>query len=93
MISRLGVTDWPRQMRMLREGTIPFAVLNGADDPFLDHGYIAGLRYGAAWRSGPHDILEGRHASFFNRPEAFNAAFAEFMAAAQGLRKGAPPRS
>lgn len=93
MISRLGVTDWPRQMRMLREGAIPFAVLNGADDPFLDHAYIAGLRYGAIWRGAPQDIPEGRHAPFFNKPQAFNDALAAFMAAAPRLGKGAPGRS
>ncbi len=47
MISQVGVTDWPRQMRMLREGKIPFAILNGSDDPFLNHDYFRGLVYGA----------------------------------------------
>ena len=28
MITKLGVVDWPRQMRMLREWSIPFAILN-----------------------------------------------------------------
>ncbi|MEL6233005.1 MAG: alpha/beta fold hydrolase [Pseudomonadota bacterium] len=78
-ITKLSVVDWPRQMRMLREGTIPFAVLNGSDDPFLDHGYIAGLAYGRIWTGAPHDIPQGAHAPFFNRPEAFNAAFAAFL--------------
>jgi len=79
MITRLGVVDWPRQMRMLREGLVPLAILNGADDPFLDHAYIAGLSYGRIWRGAPQDIPEGKHAPFFNRPEAFNRAFAGFM--------------
>jgi ABC-type branched-subunit amino acid transport system permease subunit/pimeloyl-ACP methyl ester carboxylesterase len=84
MISRLGVVDWPRQMRMLRQGTLPFAILNGSDDPFLDHGYIAGLDYGNIWTGRPHDIADGKHAPFFNKPEEFNRAFAGFIAWAQG---------
>ncbi len=79
MITRLGVVDWPRQMRMLREGSVPFAVLNGADDPFLDHAYIRSLGYGRIWTGAPHDIAQGQHAPFFNRPEAFNLAFTTFM--------------
>lgn len=78
-ITRLGVVDWPRQMRMLREGTVPFAVLNGSDDPFLDHGYIRRLDYGRIWTGAPHDIAQGQHAPFFNRAEAFNTALRGFM--------------
>jgi ABC-type branched-subunit amino acid transport system permease subunit/pimeloyl-ACP methyl ester carboxylesterase len=79
MITKLGVVDWPRQMRMIREGSLPLAILNGSDDPFLDHGYIAGLDYGRIWTGAPHDIADGKHAPFFNRPEVFNRCLAEFM--------------
>mgnify|MGYP001294260126 CR=1 FL=1 len=86
MLTKLSVVDWPRQMRMLREGTIPFAVLNGSNDPFLNHGYIAGLNYGAIWTGAPRDIEDGKHAPFFNRPEAFNEVFHAFMADASRAR-------
>jgi pimeloyl-ACP methyl ester carboxylesterase len=79
MITKLGVVDWPRQMRMLREGALPLAILNGADDPFLNHGYIAGLDYGRIWSGAPHDIPDGKHAPFFNQPDPFNRSFAAFM--------------
>ena len=78
------VLNWPRQMRMLREGTVPFAILNGSDDPFLNHDYIAGLTYGAIWTGMPHDIPKGGHAPFFKEPEAFNAAFGRFINEACG---------
>lgn len=79
MITKLGVVDWPRQMRMLRQGALPCAILNGSDDPFLDHAYIRALPYGRLWTGAPRDIPDGRHAPFFNRPEAFNACLAQFM--------------
>jgi pimeloyl-ACP methyl ester carboxylesterase len=66
-------------MRMLREGALPLAILNGADDPFLNHGYIAGLDYGRIWTGAPHDIADGKHAPFFNQPDPFNRSFAAFM--------------
>jgi ABC-type branched-subunit amino acid transport system permease subunit/pimeloyl-ACP methyl ester carboxylesterase len=84
MITKLGVVDWPRQMRMLREGSLPLAILNGSDDPFLNHGYIADLDYGRIWTGMPHDIANGKHAPFFNEAQAFNRSFAEFMAWARG---------
>lgn len=79
MITKLGVVDWPRQMRMLCDGTLPLAILNGADDPFLDHGYIDGLEYGRIWSGAPHNIPDGKHAPFFNQPDLFNRSFAAFM--------------
>ena len=79
MITKLMVLNWPRQMRMLREGTVPFAILNGSTDPFLNHVYIAGLTYGSIWTGKPHDIPDGGHAPFFLKPEAFNEAFRRFI--------------
>jgi len=79
MITKLTVVDWPRHMRMLREGKIPVAVMNGHDDPFLNHDYIAGLQYGQIWKGRTTDIPNGKHAPFFNEPEAFNAALEAFI--------------
>ncbi|MEM9012435.1 MAG: alpha/beta fold hydrolase [Pseudomonadota bacterium] len=79
MLTKLAVVDWPRQMRMLRDGTIPFAILNGDNDPFLNHNYIAGLSYGAIWTGAPLDIPNGRHAPFFNKHADFNEALREFL--------------
>ena len=79
MITKLGVVDWPRQMRMLREGKIPFAIMNGSDDPFLDHEYISELEYGNIWTGGPRDIPDGQHAPFFNQAEVFNDLFHQFL--------------
>lgn len=82
MITKLTVVDWPRQMRMLRQGDIPVAVMNGHNDPFLNHGYIANLPFGNIWKGRPTNIPDGQHAPFFNAPDAFNTELAAFMAAA-----------
>ncbi|MEM6464458.1 MAG: alpha/beta fold hydrolase [Pseudomonadota bacterium] len=85
MITKLNVIDWPRQMRMLSDGKIPFAILNGSDDPFLNHAYIARLNYGNIWRGGPQDIPGGRHAPFFNKPDEFNLALYAFLSDAEKM--------
>jgi ABC-type branched-subunit amino acid transport system permease subunit/pimeloyl-ACP methyl ester carboxylesterase len=92
LFSKLGVTDWPRQMRMLREGLVPFAILNGSDDPFLNHAYIRNLHYGSIWTGAPFDIVGGMHAPFFNKPNQFNAAFRRFLSEECGLGTPADSR-
>ena len=79
MITKLSVVNWPRQMRMLREGLIPFSIMNGSNDPFLNHKYIAELPYGDIWTGKPNDIQEGAHAPFFNKPELFNGQLEKFI--------------
>lgn len=79
MITKLTIVDWPRQMRMLRDGLIPTAIMNGADDPFLNHDYIAGLTYGNIWQGRPTDIANGKHAPFFNTPSDFNNELQAFI--------------
>lgn len=81
----MGVIDWPRQMRLLSEGSVPFAILNGSDDPFLNHDYIARLKYGNIWRGAPQDIAGGKHAPFFNKPDEYNLALMGFLRDAQAM--------
>lgn len=87
MITKLSVVDWPRQMRMLTQGEIPVAVMNGDDDPFLNHAYIADLPYGNIWKGRTTDIPSGRHAPFFNESKVFNSELEAFMQAATASRR------
>lgn len=79
MMTKLAIVDWPRQMRMLAEGRIPTAILNGNDDPFLNHAYVAGLKYGNLWKGAPQDIQDGKHAPFFNRTDVFDLSYFSFL--------------
>lgn len=74
MMTRLAIVNWPRQMRILRDGEFPVAIINGADDPFLDHDYIRRLCDSGGWPHPLFNIENGKHAPFFNAPEAFNSA-------------------
>lgn len=78
-LGKLQILDWPRQMRLLRSGAVPLAILNGSDDPFLNHGYFRTLKIGALWQGAPQDIANGSHAPFLLRPEAFNTALVAFL--------------
>ncbi|RBP15887.1 ABC-type branched-subunit amino acid transport system permease subunit [Roseiarcus fermentans] len=89
MMTKITVVNWPRQMRMLRGGALPFAIINGADDPFLNHDYLRALTGSEGW---PHDLVaieNGKHAPFFNTPAAFHAAFLAFCRAALARERAA----
>lgn len=77
--NRLKTIDWPRQMRVLCESEVPFAMLNGRKDPFVNSAYCKALPYANIWRGAPYDFAEGDHAPFLSCPEAFNTAFGEFV--------------
>lgn len=75
MVATLPVVNWPRQMRLLWEGKVPFAIINGADDPFLNHDYIRRICESEGWKHPLIDIENGQHAPFFNQSAAFDSAF------------------
>ena len=77
--SRLKTIDWPRQTRILRQGTVPFAMLNGRGDPFIDNAYCHNQKYGNIWEGRPYDFPQGGHAPFLDCADEFNAAFAGFI--------------
>lgn len=79
MITKLSIVNWPRQMRVLWSGKVPFAIINGADDPFLDKNYIHRLCNSEGWKHPLVEIENGRHAPFFNKAEEFNAVFEKFF--------------
>jgi len=76
---KLQIVDWPRQMRFLRSGSVPLAILNGSDDPFLNHSYFLDLRLGSLWTGRPTDIPSGRHAPFLLKSEHFNRVLVDFL--------------
>lgn len=90
--TKLGVVNWPRQMRRLWDGDLPFAIIDGADDPFLDHGYIERLCASEGWRHPLVNIPNGKHAPFFNTPEAFNEALVRLFGRAAQERSIASER-
>ena len=59
---------------------LPLAVVCGGDDPFVDTGYLAAVRYRNLWDGKVH-IFEGLgHAPFWEAPERVDPLFARFLA-------------
>ncbi len=80
VFAKLKTLDWPRQTRMLRSGDIPFAMINGPLDPFINHGYCRQFTYGDIWQGKPQNVGDAGHAPFLEKPEPFNAMLRGFIA-------------
>lgn len=66
---------------MIRDDNIPFAMINGPMDPFINHEYCAKPEFGTAFSPQPVLIAGAGHAPFLEDPIAFNAAFLDFVQA------------
>lgn len=75
MAEGLGVD----QRRTVEEVDVPLAIINGADDPFLNPDYFAKPRYANLWRNEVFRMAGCRHAPFLEKPEAFNTLLAAFF--------------
>lgn len=56
----------------------PLAIVNGADDAFLNAGYIATLRYGNVWDGATHSLAGVGHAPFWEAPALFDPLLERF---------------
>lgn len=59
---------------------VPLAIVNGAEDPFLNHAYFGTLAYANLWDGKVHSLSGLGHAPFWEAPERFNPLFERFLA-------------
>ena len=67
--------------------TVPLAILNGAEDPFIKADYFDTLSYGSLWNGRVVRIEGAGHAPFLQAPGKFNALLADFAAHAHERAK------
>jgi pimeloyl-ACP methyl ester carboxylesterase len=58
---------------------LPLAVVNGADEPFVNTDFVSKIHYAHLWEGKTHLIEHSGHAPFWDAPEKFNAVFARFL--------------
>jgi pimeloyl-ACP methyl ester carboxylesterase len=71
--------DGADQRRAVEGATIPIALLNGADDPFVRLGYLMGIHIPHQYGDEPTVVIGAGHAPFWERPELFNPALDHFV--------------
>jgi len=67
------------QSLIVATAKLPLAVVNGADEPFVNLAYVAGVNYANLWEHKTHEIPNSGHAPFWDAPAAFDAIFARFL--------------
>lgn len=58
----------------------PIAVIQGADEPFFDNGYVERLAWGNLWEGRIHIIPDTGHVPFYEAPTVYNPLLARFLA-------------
>ena len=79
MIAKLACGVGPNQHDLAVNASIPFAIVNGAEDAFIHNDFIAGLPYTNIWQGKVHDIPEAGHAPFWEAPELFDPYLSKFL--------------
>jgi pimeloyl-ACP methyl ester carboxylesterase len=71
------------------ESMVPVALVNGADDPFVNVDYLIKLKLPQLWERHCYALRGGGHAPFLTVPETFDSIFRRF-AADMARRASAP---
>ncbi|KAL1633721.1 hypothetical protein SLS58_010985 [Diplodia intermedia] len=71
-------------VRLVAESPVPCAVVNGADEPFVNLDYLDGLAYRNLWEGRCHRLPGLGHAPFWEQPEAFLPYWERFVGDCSG---------
>ena len=72
------------QRAALADTKVLTAVVNGADEQFVDLDYIDAGKYGNLWREKCIRIKDSQHAPFWDQQDQFLSLFLEFLQDALG---------
>lgn len=78
-IRSLAAGEGVDQRLAVETAAVPVALVNGADDPTLRLGYIAGITAPELFEGHAHVIAGAAHAPFLQAPEQFNALLHRFV--------------
>lgn len=67
------------QKALVQESPVPLAIIDGRDDPFVEHAYVASLPYAALWRGTPTVLEDRRHAAFLEDPAQYDDLLRAFL--------------
>jgi pimeloyl-ACP methyl ester carboxylesterase len=70
----------PDQRRIAETASVPIAVVNGAEDPFVNVDYCASVNYANLWGGQVFNLAGVGHAPFWEAPARFNPLLERFAA-------------
>ena len=84
MFESFGGGQGVDQRRTVGTSLVPLAVVNGADEPFVDLDYVDGVAYANLWERRCLRLKGLQHAPFWEAPEVFNPILERFLADVAG---------
>lgn len=79
MLAKLACGVGANQQELAVNAPVPLAIVNGAEDAFIQNNFIAGLPYRNLWDDRVHDLPGVGHAPFWEAPEIFDAYLSRFL--------------
>jgi pimeloyl-ACP methyl ester carboxylesterase len=67
------------QKEAAEHSRVPLAIVNGAEDQFINNAYIASLAYDKLWEGRVYDLDGIGHAPFWEAPDTFDPYLKRFM--------------
>jgi pimeloyl-ACP methyl ester carboxylesterase len=72
------------QRRIAETSAVPLAIVNGAEDSFINGDYFATVAYANLWAGRVHSLAGVGHAPFWEAPARFNPLLERFVAETAG---------
>ncbi|BCH29022.1 alpha/beta hydrolase [Mesorhizobium sp. L-8-10] len=79
MFEKFAAGSGKDQSVIVATATVPLAVVNGIEEPFVDLGFVSRVRYANLWEGRTHGIEKSGHAPFWDAPQKFDPIFARFL--------------
>jgi pimeloyl-ACP methyl ester carboxylesterase len=67
------------QRRLVENCSVPLAVVNGSEDPFINLDYLETPQYANLWEGRCHRLPGFKHAPFWEAPEVFDELLGRFI--------------
>jgi pimeloyl-ACP methyl ester carboxylesterase len=79
MFEHFGGGQVSDQRKLVKETKVPIAVINGADEPYINLEFVKGVEYGNLWGGKCIEMEECLHAPFWAKPKEFQELLDEFV--------------
>jgi pimeloyl-ACP methyl ester carboxylesterase len=79
MLGKFAAGEGKDQSAIVAGKTPPIAVLNGADEPFVNTDFLDTIPFSNLWEGKKHLISNSGHAPFWDSPDRFDPIFERFL--------------
>jgi pimeloyl-ACP methyl ester carboxylesterase len=81
MFEKFGAGSGDNQKEIVANAKLPIAVVNGADEPFVNLEFVSRVTYGNLWEGKTYEIPNSGHAPFWDAQAEFDPYLTRFVEA------------